>query len=160
MSDGKSLAGISTTTFIVGLVVAILASSLISTVATTQLGLIQGPKGDKGDMGPQGEQGPQGPEGPAGVFTVENLSGLLPAPAYDSGWVFSNSTVITLNHGLGTTEVFVYMIGKGNDQWGITNTAIGLYIQWWNLTATEITVYGGIDAAPYVRVMIWKIPEP
>jgi len=69
MSEGKS---ISKTTFIVGLIIAILASSIISTVVSMQWALIQGPKGDKGDTGPQGEQGlqgetgSQGPQGPKG----------------------------------------------------------------------------------------------
>jgi hypothetical protein len=61
--------GISRTTFIVGLIIAILASSVISTVVSMQWALVQGPKGDKGDQGdagPQGEQGPQGPQGPQG----------------------------------------------------------------------------------------------
>jgi len=47
--------GISQTAFIVGLIIAILASSLISTVMSMQWALIQGPKGDQGDTGPQGE---------------------------------------------------------------------------------------------------------
>jgi len=64
MSTGKSLTGISQTTFIAGLVVAILASSLISTVVA--MTIIQGPKGDKGDTGPQGETGATGPQGPQG----------------------------------------------------------------------------------------------
>lgn len=58
--------GISKTTFIVGLIVAIVVSSLISTVVSMQWALIQGPKGDKGDTGPQGEQGPQGIQGEKG----------------------------------------------------------------------------------------------
>jgi hypothetical protein len=64
MSTGKSLTGISQTTFIAGLVVAILASSLISAVVA--MTIIQGPKGDKGDTGPQGETGTTGPQGPQG----------------------------------------------------------------------------------------------
>jgi hypothetical protein len=68
MSKGKSLTGISTTTFIVGLVVAILASSMLSTVITTQLAIgPQGPKGEKGDTGPQGSTGAIGPQGEPGI---------------------------------------------------------------------------------------------
>lgn len=55
--------------FIVGLIIAILASSCISTLVAMQWAVIQGPKGDKGDtgeQGPQGEQGLQGPQGPGG----------------------------------------------------------------------------------------------
>ena len=62
MTEATNL-GISRTTFAVGLIVAILASSLISIGAVTQTGLIKGPKGDKGDTGATGLQGPQGPSG-------------------------------------------------------------------------------------------------
>lgn len=66
MSEGSSPIGISKTMFVVGLIAAILASSLISTIVTTQFGLIQGPKGDTGSQGAQGEQGIQGIRGPIG----------------------------------------------------------------------------------------------
>jgi len=78
MSEGKT--GISKTTFIVGIIVAILASSLISVLATTQLALMTGPKGDKGDKGDigatgsQGATGPQGPAGPATTFARWSLA--------------------------------------------------------------------------------------
>jgi len=89
---------VSRRTFLIGLAIAILASSVISTVVSTQWAAIQGLKGDKGDQGPQGiqgeqglqgEQGMQGPQGetglqgpqgeqgiqgPSGVFTIENMS--------------------------------------------------------------------------------------
>ena len=48
-------AAISRTLFAAGLIVAILASSLMSTAISTQLAL--GPKGDIGDQGDQGSQG-------------------------------------------------------------------------------------------------------
>jgi hypothetical protein len=128
-------------TFLVGLVIAILAASAISTVASTQLAVgPQGPKGADGAAGPQGsigpqgphgEQGPQGEEGPAGPqgevgptgpqgdpgLGVE--PGFLVPPAFDSGWV-SNWTqgtfdVITLTHSLNSTDVFVYMIGRAKN---------------------------------------------
>ena len=63
MSEGKSLTGISRTTFIVGLIIAILASSFISTLVAMQWAVIQGPKGDPGLQGLQEEQGPPGPKG-------------------------------------------------------------------------------------------------
>ena len=66
MSEGKSLVGISKTTFVVGIIIAILASSFISTIAATQWVLIQGLKGEKGDKGDTGPQGPQGLQGPQG----------------------------------------------------------------------------------------------
>ena len=103
----KDPKGISTAIFIVGLVAAILASSLISTVATTQLGLVQGPQGDTGSQGPQGIQGPQGEPG----LGVE--PGFLVAPAYDSGWFLADlGQWNTFYHGLNTTELFVYVIGR------------------------------------------------
>ena len=52
--------------FIVGLIIAILASSAISALATTQLALVRGPKGDKGDKGDTGATGPQGATGATG----------------------------------------------------------------------------------------------
>jgi len=79
VSEGSSLIGISKTTFVVGIIVAILASSLISTIVSMQFGLVQGPKGEKGDTGDtgsqgpqgiQGEQGPIGPQGPAGPTAI------------------------------------------------------------------------------------------
>jgi len=64
-----SAAGISKTTFAVGIIVAILASSFISTIIATQFGLqgLQGPKGDRGDTGLQGSAGPQGIQGTQGL---------------------------------------------------------------------------------------------
>jgi len=59
--------GISTTTFVSGIIIAILASSLISVGAITQTGLIQGPKGDKGATGATGLQGLQGDSGIANI---------------------------------------------------------------------------------------------
>ena len=52
--------GISKTMFVVGLIPAILASSLVSAVIVTQLPTAKGPKGDKGDTGATGLQGPPG----------------------------------------------------------------------------------------------------
>jgi len=76
MTEAKST-GISKTMFIVGLIAAILASSLVSAVMVTQLPTTKGPKGDKGDTGatgatgqtgPTGAIGATGPPGPATVF--------------------------------------------------------------------------------------------
>ncbi len=140
-------AGIQKTTFAVGLILAILASSMLSTAITTQLMVVQGPKGDKGDTGPQG------PAGPAGVFTVKNLSGWLSAPAYDSGWVLTNSSrQIWLVHNLGTVEVLVYATYL---------TSAGMIassprFEGLNMTHVLIDTAG----AAYARGMIWKISEP
>jgi len=68
--------GISNRTFIAGLIVAILASSALSTVVATQrVTGPQGPKGDKGDTGPQGLQGEQGPQGIQGVQGAKGDTG-------------------------------------------------------------------------------------
>jgi len=65
MSEG--FVGIPKTTFIVGLIIAVLAASLISTIVSMQLTVVpKGDKGDTGDTGPQGPTGPQGQEGDKG----------------------------------------------------------------------------------------------
>jgi hypothetical protein len=58
MSQGATI-GISKTVFIVGLIIAILASSLLTIGLSMQFGL-QGPKGDKGETGATGAQGETG----------------------------------------------------------------------------------------------------
>jgi hypothetical protein len=67
MSEGKTSVGVSRNTFIVGLIIAILISSLLSVGVAMQFGLLKGPKGDKGDTGATGQQGPQGEQGPQGL---------------------------------------------------------------------------------------------
>ena len=78
-----SQTGLSTGTFVVGIIIAILVSSAISVGASMMLVTgpqgpagPQGPQGITGDTGPQGAtgptgatgpQGPEGPQGPAGV---------------------------------------------------------------------------------------------
>ena len=108
-------------------------------------------------------------------------AGWFPPPAYDSGWIevpqnISNN--VTLTHGLQTTEVFVYAIGKTNTS-GIHQGNYGLNwypylasggqmgIRWYDLNATHIKVgRGQIDhlspsvAWNYTRIMIWKIFTP
>jgi hypothetical protein len=67
-------------TFLIGLIVAILVASLVSTGISMQFAV--GPQGPEGPQGSQGEQGsegpkgdtgdagPQGPEGPAGIGVI------------------------------------------------------------------------------------------
>ena len=183
---------VSRRTFLIGIAIAILASSVISTVISTQWAVIQGPKGDKGDAGPQGEQGSigsqgiqgekgdkgdtgpqglqgsagpqgdkgdtgpqgsqgqQGIQGPPGVFTIENMSGWLPAPAYDSGWIVNHSNPVVLNHGLNTTDLIIHFMWNQSQQ-----------IWWGYWTLNEILVYRATPSFDYeFRVMIWKIAEP
>ena len=71
---------LSTTTLILGLVIAIIASGVVSSVATQQFAPTiitgpQGPQGDPGPPGPQGEQGPIGLEGPIGPQGVQGAQG-------------------------------------------------------------------------------------
>jgi hypothetical protein len=182
--------GISRTTFMVGLVIAVLASSVLSTTIATQVitgpqgpegpqgiqgpkgdtgetgsqgpqGIqgVQGPKGETGPQGPQGEQGLIGPEGPQGEPGLGVEPGFLVAPAYDSGWVPMPAVPEqTFVHGLGTTEVFVYVIGR-DPEVSIHQLLYGDYLRWY-LTDNEITVdrdYGQLWEE--VRIQIWKISE-
>jgi predicted secreted protein len=108
MSNMKDASGISNTVFVIGLIAAILASSLISAAIMTQLPTAIGPKGDKGDKGDTGDTGATGatgPQGPRGSGT----------PDYDSGWVnvtdkWGQSIVIT--HNLNSTDLTVDIQGK------------------------------------------------
>jgi hypothetical protein len=59
--------GISKTIFVVGLIVAILASTFTAVGASMMLGL-SGPKGEKGDKGDTGATGPQGSQGGTGFL--------------------------------------------------------------------------------------------
>ncbi len=214
-------------TFLVGLVIAILAASVISTVASMQLA--RGPQGEQGPEGPQGLKGSQGETGPQGLEGLpgtngsdgtdgtdgksayqiwldegnagteldflESLTGepglgvepgFLVTPAYDSGWL-QNWTIndlgysINLTHGLRTTEVFVYVIGRLNETTKIfENGSIhqfaygwlfdpglggGYYGVFWVLTENNIVLYRGEPDNEYyswseVRVMLWKITPP
>lgn len=167
--------GISKTTFIVGLIVAIIASSALSTVIATQLAVgPQGPKGDKGDTGPQGLQGEQGPPGVWG------------APDYDSGWMrIDMNERLVLTHNLNTTNILVYLIGKqimGADTpllihqlyygWGYDPTLHSYMGATWYIPFPDAFPVSGdpenqivIYRAPWdgywheVRALIWKIPE-
>ncbi len=189
--------GISNRTFLAGLIIAILASSALSTTVATQLATgPQGPKGDKGDPGPQGltgsqgplgpqgeqgEQGEQGPQGPQGEPGLGVEPGFLVAPAYDSGWInnwtdWNGIYLINLTHGLGTTETFVYCVGRSNQTtemaenqsihqfaYGWLSFGFGAepYGVFWVLTENEITMYKGTESKVIdwneVRVRIWKI---
>jgi hypothetical protein len=98
-----SFAGVPRRTFIAGIIIAILASSALSTAIATQVitgpqgspgpqgetgpqglqgeqGLqgiqgVQGLKGDKGDTGPQGPQGETGPQGEQGIQGIQGVKG-------------------------------------------------------------------------------------
>ncbi len=119
----------------------------------------QGPQGETGATGPQGAQGIQGPQGPSGFGT----------PDYDSGWrTIGQAEELTLAHLLGTTDVYVYLVGKRSDGlihqadygWslaGISNARHGA--AWHNLDADFIKIIRGGDDMNWVevRVMIWVV---
>ena len=217
--------GISRNMFIAGLVIAILASSAVSTVISTQLAVgPQGPKGDQGDKGEKGDNGDIGPQGldgtngvdgkdgtngtdgadgldgksayqiwldqgtvgteqdfldslkgeqgPAGVFTIENMSGWLPAPAYDSGWIGplrgGTSHELMIHHGLKTTNVLVYLTANMDSGWLLIHQRWfggddGRGMWWFNSTENSLTVWVLNSLEPefeYIRVQIWRIAEP
>ena len=155
--------------FIAGIVIAILASSLVSTIISLQYSF--GPKGEQGTQGVQGIQGIQGLkgeiglQGPEGNVSLENISGWLPSPAYDSGWtLISNSQWFNFTHGLNTTELIVYILHK--DAQGIiiqptpnSNTDTSAY--WRIASPNEIQVMKTFDIIQWslVRVLAWKIPQ-
>lgn len=108
MTEVRNL-GISKTTFIVGIIAAIMASSLISAAIVTQLPLAKGAKGDKGDTGDagaiglqgiqgiQGIQGPKGDTGAAGATYVVNTDGSYYwATRYDGTVVYNGTDASTV----------------------------------------------------------------
>jgi len=106
----------------------------------------------------------------------EKISEFENAPDYDSGWTplpaggGHNGTDTVFIHGLGTTEVIVYVIGEDvNQPWGPfgihqcnygTDHPDGIY--WHSLTESSITIRRMSEDMSWdqVRVMIWKISEP
>ena len=119
--------GVSMTMFIAGIVIAILASSALSTVIVSQFvvgtqgpaGLqgdegAQGPAGPTGDTGPQGSKGDTGDQGPKGDVGPEGPTGGFGAPDYDSSWVpLSAEEASVFEPQLGPLEdLFVYIVGR------------------------------------------------
>lgn len=176
-------------TFIIGLIIAVLASTAVSTIASTQLAMgPQGPKGEKGDKGPiglAGDQGPQGEQGPQGIQGIQGeqgppglgaVPGFLTAPAFDSGWrgnwTKDEFLFINLTHGLNTTNVFVYVIGRFENEsihqfayGGLGGGGVGSMLgAFWTLSKNNIVIYRlpPDDYIPWTeaRAMIWKITEP
>jgi hypothetical protein len=101
------------------------------------------------------------------------LLGMINKPAFDSNWTYieQDQTVI-FPHGLNTTEVFVYMIGKTNqtaspyihqiDYGGEINFGFQTGVYWYDLTSMSITVHRRLSDSNWdqVRIYMWKIPEP
>jgi len=163
--------GISKQIFVVGLIIAVFGAAILSTFASIQLAV--GPKGDKGDkgetgpqgsqgpqgtqgiQGPQGEQGLQGPQGPTVNFSIGNLSGWLPAPAYDSGWInpFGMLDTAVIHHGLNTTNLLFWALPETG-----TNQRVWLSII---ISANDIQIERTTTNPTYeIRVLLWKIAEP
>ena len=149
MTEAKTSSGITKTTLITGIIIAILASSALSIVVTKLLAI--------------------GPQGPAGILN----------PDYDSGWVKTNSSiVIEFNHTLGTSDIFVYVLAKwyrnwtgsggpmvhqfyyGGDRYGDPEQTQGFYWDCYtqNSNMIQVSQYGG--RADELRVLIWKLPQP
>ena len=155
--------------FVAGIIIAILASSLISIVIATQFVVgEQGPEGPQGATGPVGATGATGPEGPPGILN----------PDYDSGWVERADRIfVEFNHNLGTSDIFVYILVKwyrdwegsggpmvhqfyyGGDSYGDPQRTQGFYWDCYTEDPNSIHV-SCYDRTDEIRVLIWKLPEP
>jgi hypothetical protein len=170
MNMVRNTKGISNAMFVVGLIVAIVASSLIASVVSMQYA--KGPKGDKGDKGDTGGTGATGATGAAGATGATGAAGPqgprgFGTPDYDSGWHnISAGQTLMLTHNLVTNNVYVYVIGKdasgfihqADYGWTIADSSrFGL--AWYSLDGSTITVFRGSADTNWVqvRVMIWKI---
>lgn len=127
---------------------------------------LQGLKGDTGATGATGPQGPIGPEGPPGVVTIENASGWVTPPAYDSGWMqlSGSNSALRFVHGLGTTHVFIDLRRNTTipgSEAGINDGVVNDELRWYNLTDNDVLVYDGYGGGAHeIRVMVWKIYQP
>lgn len=168
--DYEMAEGVSKGIFVVGMVIAIMASILLSSVIASQLLGLQGSKGDTGDTGEKGETGATGARGEIGATGATGPPG-FGTPDYDSGWSnIAAGEQLTLFHDLGTTEVYVYVIGKTEAGlihqldygWihggGVEYNKFGL--AWYGLDTEVIKAWRAAQDENWVqvRVMIWKIP--
>jgi hypothetical protein len=116
--------GISTSTFVLGLLIAIIASVAVSSLVAQQLAPTgpQGPAGPEGvqgpagDQGPQGEQGLAGAQGPIGLTGPQGPAGLTVVEFNDIGSV-SGIPTTPLNLGSVTldapTDGYVLLVATG-----------------------------------------------
>jgi len=179
--------GVSKGMFLAGILAAVLISSLASTLASMVLSVgprgeqgpqgpsgqnglngvqgIQGPQGIQGEQGiegPKGDTGPQGEQGPVGNFTIGEIAGWMPTPAYDSGWIIvpGGSGGYTLTHNLGTTNLMVYVMCKTTDNtinsWLLDQSMLAWEIR----NSTNEIVISLAPGDAFIRVMLWKIAEP
>jgi hypothetical protein len=113
----------------------------------------------------QGATGATGPQGPAGVYTIENMTGWVSAPAYDSGWVevSGSNPAVPFYHGLGTTNVIVDLRMNASQpalNLGICDGSSGFgdLLYWYNLTDNSIFVSTNYSFGTHqIRIMMWKI---
>jgi hypothetical protein len=148
---------VSRNTFLMGIVIAILASSLLSTVISSQLAVgPQGPKGDQGiagtqgvqgtqgEVGPQGDQGFTGPKGDTGDTGPIGEQGLIgpQGPQGVSPWENGSISISAAAFAKAKLVNFTYLPGEGGrDFWApvqlphqstIVNITAYLYDNWAN----------------------------
>lgn len=91
------------------------------------------------------------------------MSGYVPAPAYDSGWVIPDYYAWnTFVHNLNTTNLYVYILGQYTGD-NLTIHQLWLYrdTQWMIDGSNEIKVNVVAGSSwEAVRVMLWKIAQP
>ncbi len=139
-----------------------MAVAAVSFLIGSILSVIAIDKGDGGNPFDQIWEAINTLEGQLDSIECGNKTGFFTTPAYDSGWISAEGGgEIVLTHNLGTTEVFVYLVGKDKDgTLGIHQFEYGgmYWAYWHNLDSNNIsvTVYPTWD---YVRVMIWKIQD-
>ncbi len=148
--------GLTKTIFAVGLIVAIVLSTLLSYgITTTQFAVgPQSLKGDVGEQGPKGDTGEPGATGASGVAGKNGAAGAngatgpqgaqglqgpkgLSYPDYDSGWTpVKAGQYTTLANNLNSADTIVQITGKTTidgqahqKYYGLTN-----YIAGWNKT--------------------------
>ena len=155
---------LTTKIFLTGILVAIIASSIISASILTLSGnstAIQGQKGEKGDMGPTGAQGPKGetgatgpagasgatgPKGDTGATGLQGsqgpvgatgASGALTSPNFDSGWIDISSYKgknLNVTDNLNSTDVLVDITGKTAHEEVHQRLGLSSQIAGWNRT--------------------------
>lgn len=111
--------GISRSWFLTGLVIAVVASSSLSIVVSSQLSF--GPKGNKGDTGPQGLQGPIGDaglQGPPGTLAVQGEI----SDHMSIGWTGDREHLV-VNHLIPYNDKLYATIGVAGEIWSYNGTA-------------------------------------
>jgi len=122
---------VSRNTFLIGLVGAILASSLLSTVISSQLAV--GPQGVKGDHGIAGPRGVQGVQGTQGEVGPQGEQGVSP-------WENSSISISPLDFTEGKHENFSYVGCTGTTpMWATVSLPQGVFVN--NMTVFAFDAY-------------------